>query len=705
MYAKKSPILFALVAIAALLLLAIPPATAQTFEPGNPSCTDLGYDFGYKPQPEPPPSGTYDFPDFINTVTITSDGTYFDWVSTLGIDAVIVKGGPNANVYTYDPPAEAFSDTGLFSPINPNNNQPYTISHIEFCYDYEVDVSKTADTTFTRTFDWTIEKTVTPANWALFTGDSGTSQYAVTVTKTGYTDSAWAVSGTIRVENNTPYDATIENVTDAISGFGAVAVDCGVSLPYTLASGGAFECTYGTALPDGSSRTNTATVTTSGLVGGGDTVADVVFGNPTTLVNDTINVDDTNGGSWQFSDTGSITYSQTFTCDSDAGQHDNTATIRETGQSSSASVTVTCYALQVTKNAATSFDRTYHWTIDKSADQTELTLSTGQVFLVNYTVVVDATYTDDNYAVSGNIEVNNPAPIAATINGVSDLVSPDITATVNCGVSFPYSLAAGGTLSCTYNADLPDNGARTNTATATLQNYSYDKDLTPTADGTTDFTGSANVSFASATMTEIDECIDVSDTFAGFLGTVCYPDAPVTFSYSRWVGPYAVCGKYKVDNTASFVTNDTGTTGDDKWTVHVNIPCDTGCTLTPGYWKTHSEYGPAPYDDTWALLPNGADTPFFSSGLTYYETLWTPSRHGNAWVILARAYIAAELNVLNGASIPTDVLDAWTTAQDYLSIYGPDNAPKGPTRVVMTQLAEKLDDYNNGLSGIPHCDF
>jgi hypothetical protein len=33
-----------------------------------------------------------------------------------------------------------------------------------------------------------------------------------------------------------------------------------------------------------------------------------------------------------------------------------------------------------------------------------------------------------------------------------------------------------------------------------------------------------------------------------------------------------------------------------------------GCTLTPGYWKTHSKYGPAKYDTTWAL--KGEDTPF-----------------------------------------------------------------------------------------------
>ena len=54
----------------------------------------------------------------------------------------------------------------------------------------------------------------------------------------------------------------------------------------------------------------------------------------------------------------------------------------------------------VTKTASTSFTRTYSWTINKTADQTGLTLSRGQQFLVNYDVLVDATFVDSDLAVS-----------------------------------------------------------------------------------------------------------------------------------------------------------------------------------------------------------------------------------------------------------------------------------------------------------------
>jgi hypothetical protein len=673
------------------------PAAASTTTPqvksGNPSCLDLGYDFGYKPQPEPPPSGTYTFPDTTETVTIDSDGTYFDWSSTIGIDAVIVKGGSNSNVYIYDPPTESYGDSDLSSPINPNNGNPYGLSHIEFCYDFEVAVSKTASTTFTRTYSWDIEKK-DDAAYAMFTGDSVDHTYEVIVTKTGFTDSDWAVSGTITIKNPAPESATITGVADTITGGISPTPDCGVTFPYMLAAGGTLTCSYSAALPDGASRTNTADVTTSGIVGGGSGSAAVTFGAPATEVNESVNVTDTNGDSWQFSDTGSVTYDKTFTCDADEGEHVNTATITETGDSDNATVTVSCYELSVTKDAATSLTRTWTWDIDKVGDQTSLTLSEGQTFIVNYDVTVSAASVDSAWAVSGSIDVENPAPMAATINSVSDVVSSGIDATVDCGVAFPYSLAAGDTLTCTYTADLPNAADRTNTATATLQN---------TPGGTTSFTGSAAVSFADATVSQVDECIEVTDSQNGTLGTVCASDAPKTFEYSREVGPYDTCGQYEYTNVAAFTTNDSGTTGSDDHTVTINVPCQ-GCTLTQGYWKTHSREGPAPYDEGWQAIGSGEeDTLFFNTGKTWYQVFWTPPA-GNAFYNLAHQYMAAKLNVLNGTGSTTAVDSALSQAEALFGSLG-----SGSTSLTAAQrraainLAATLDAYNTGVTGPGHC--
>ena len=112
-------------------------------------------------------------------------------------------------------------------------------------------------------------------------------------------------------------------------------------------------------------------------------------------------------------------------------------------------------------------------------------------------------------------------------------------------------------------------------------------------------------SFAGVAPQEIDECVAVTDSMAGNLGTVCGKDAPKTFTYTRTIGGYTECGEFEVDNTASFLTNDTGATGSDGAGVDVTVPCEppaNGCTRTIGYWKTHAGFGPQA-DAVTPLLP------------------------------------------------------------------------------------------------------
>jgi hypothetical protein len=367
-------------------------------------------------------------------------------------------------------------------------------------------------------------------------------------------------------------------------------------------------------------------------------------------------------------------------------------------------VQVNCCALDVTKDASTSLTRTWTWTIQKTGDQSSLTLSTGQTFVVDSSIVVNATSADSNWAVSGNITVHNPAPVAAVINNVTDMISPSISATVDCGVSFPYTLAAGGDLHCTYSASLPDATSRLNTAQVALRNHSYDYLLNPTDKGLQTFSGTANISFASATINSVDECIHVTDTYAGDLGDVCagVDTLPKTFTCSRTVGPYGTCGTYTVDNTAAFATNDTGATGDSSWTVTINVPCE-GCTLTYGYWKTHSSYGPAPFDDTWdQILPSGADSPFFLSGQTWYEVLWTAPR-GHAYYILADQYIGAVLNQLNGAGSTPQVDATIAAATTFFQTHTPADQLTKQQRNQVIQWAGILANYNRGAIGPGHC--
>ena len=138
-----------------------------------------------------------------------------------------------------------------------------------------------------------------------------------------------------------------------------------------------------------------------------------------------------------------------------------------------------------------------------------------------------------------------------------------------------------------------------------------------------------------------------------------------------------------------------------------------GCTLTQRYWKTHSKYGPAPYDAGWISSAYGedmADWDYRGSGYTFYQVLNSPPKGGNAWFILAAQHIATQLTWDSGrvSFLPGGVYDAWFEAETLLATYSPDaiGALKGndPVRKRFLELAGILDNFNNGnVPGYPHC--
>lgn len=445
---------------------------------GNPTCADLGLG-SFDLKIDPPQSGIYALNVFGDTVTVTTtDGVHFDWSSTLPMDAVLAKGGNGAHAYVYDP--EATSGTNLYSP-NTNGGPRPALSHIDFCFDYEV---------------------------------------------------------------------------------------------------------------------------------------------------------------------------------------------------------------RVTKTATPSFERKYTWSIDKNAQQTSLTLAQGETFMMGYSVDVSASPADSGHAVSGTITVFNPAPVAATITAVSDSFAGSPIA-VSCPVDFPVSLPTGESLLCTYSQALGGATNGTNTATVT------------TTGDVGGATGTAAVTFG-APSTVIDECITVNDNRFGSLGVVCASAAPKKITYTFPIGPYETCGPTTFENIASF-TAPSGATGSDSVTVGSDVTCPPStCTLTQGYWKTHSAYGPAPYDAAWALLSGGENTPFFLSGTTYHGVYAMKPSDGAYWS-LAHQYVAAKLNALNGASTAS-VQASFDAATAFLEARTPAEVGKhGPLANECKQLASALDAFNRGAVGPGHC--
>jgi hypothetical protein len=473
----------------------------------NPNCIDVGYGFGFKVNQSP--EGTFPLdgtaggeltggapPDPYNSVTISDvktkngDEVKFDWSSTLGIDAVIVKGGCSgdnvcANVYVYVP--EDTADEGL-GTIDAASD----ISHIEFCYDYELTAEKTADTEYTRTYTWEITKDVVPASHTGWFGDEFTSSYDVFVDRT-VTDSDYKVTGDITINNPTPFEVPFSVEDDAN---GTLATVTCPGDDYTLDAGETKICSYvaelGDALPaDG---TNTATITSgNGYVQGATATAGYAFGDPTTIVGyPTINVTDYFDGDMTGDPLGSASgdftfeYDRTFACPTDEDMytdgvytdsfHDD-AYIDETGQSDDADVDLTCYKPVVSKDADTGWFEQYDWTITKDVDPDSHTGFAGDEFASGYDVFVDQTITPYGYRAFGSIYVTNPSGEAITVD-VSDAVD-GTPATVDCdgdpdnGVeTTSLTLAAGATGSCSYTVDLDSTEKRLNTAKVTISNGS-----------------------------------------------------------------------------------------------------------------------------------------------------------------------------------------------------------------------------------------
>ncbi|MBJ6119353.1 hypothetical protein JAO76_14180 [Pontibacter sp. BT310] len=129
----------------------------------------------------------------------------------------------------------------------------------------------------------------------------------------------------------------------------------------------------------------------------------------------------------------------------------------------------------------------------------------------------------------------------------------------------------------------------------------------------------------------------------------------------------------------------------------VTPPTDevTGCTRTQGYWKNHADPKKKQYNNAW---DDYLGKMFYNSGQNYLTVLNTAPKGGDAYYILAHQFIAAELNVVSGASIPADVKAAWDAAEAYFK------GETKPTRSELLAWAELLDAYNNGKVGPGHCD-
>jgi hypothetical protein len=330
-----------------------------------------------------------------------ADG-WMHWIVTSASDvtaAQLVLGGSGSGTYNptkYGSVIEFFTeyfDVGtLVATLNYNGTLPSNSQFVisDYCPGGDdptlpqnaLTVWKTVDTSYVRTHEWDIAKSITTHNeyfendlpkvWLYINGDGDeTATWKVDVTYEGYTDSDWNVLGEVHIENSEYWDVVITEVEDLLGG-STISVDFGVTFPYSLPAGGTLTGTYS---EDGYFEGDNVVKVyydayyletyedpdlAGELQGSYDegAVEAIVWGSPTTEVNETVNINDISDlfgevalGTVTAPNDATFTYTKDFTW-ADYGkdncgdyQYDNTATIVETEQSASATllVNVQCY--------------------------------------------------------------------------------------------------------------------------------------------------------------------------------------------------------------------------------------------------------------------------------------------------------------------------------------------------------------------------
>jgi hypothetical protein len=260
--------------------------------------------------------------------------------------------------------------------------------------------------------------------------------------------------------------------------------------------------------------------------------------------------------------------------------------------------------VNVTKTAVPTFDRSFDWTVDKTVDPATLNLFDGQSDDVTWSVTPTRDGgTDTNFAVNGEVTVTNPTggtgPIAdaipATINSLDDLLTGSINVPLTCPVTFPTTLDAGESFTCTYShsyASAPV-GEQTNTATA---NIDIDDE-----GNTQDYSGSATFDFADATPIEIDGTAHLTDQRGPLDQIVGAVDSGVAITYPETFTCPADEGDHS--NTATLVETDSLTPHESTATTTVNcyrlsVEKDANTSHTRDYdWQITKERFIAPGED------------------------------------------------------------------------------------------------------------
>lgn len=564
------------------------------------------------------------------TVTETLQ-EYYELEQQNGVNAVCTDRATGQSV-----PAANAGELGFTVDVPRDGVISCTVVNEELETFDDLTVTKTATPSFDRTYEWSIEKLADEDAVTVPGGATATVGYSVLVTPSAPIDSGFAVSGQITVTN--PNDVPFDGVTLTDTLDGASCTIDGVAGPVTVQPGEtAFD--YTCQLPDGTtaetSGTNSVEVTwaaddplgTTGQASASaafdfaavepDTTNDVV-----TVTDSEIDLGQQPGGNVVDAADGPRTFTYPIGwpgVDGTCTDYQNVATLtQEVGEPLQDDATVEVCAgadLSMTKNVILGFDRTYAWSIEKSADPTEVTIGpeTGP-YVIGYTVTVTAgEATDSNWSMTGEITVENP-------NDWQDVALTDVTDAVDVGGGATctvddaeLTVPAGGTLTLPYTCTFTSQPAYDGTNTATV---TWDAAAAATPNGAA--SGTAQFAAADWAQTPIDQTITIVDDYAVpgeavEIGEVTWTEAGEVMEFGYFLdfagGAPGECVTYT--NTATIVETAQSSSADVEVCVEEEPSPTPTPTPTPEPTPTPSPTpSPTPTDDgtpTPGPSPDGDD--------------------------------------------------------------------------------------------------
>ena len=528
-------------------------------------------------------------------VTITDDK--FDLSTLDGGNVVKASDAPKTFHYSIDwtgIAGECTTENKNTAKLSSDDGQDKLSSqNVEICVGKNLTIKKLVVSSFNRSYDWDILKEALDDQPITADPETGefTANYKVTVTPLPYTDSSWAMSGTITVDNDNKWQAvpiTVEDQVDlgpnvlctvtGVQGQPGITDDDPATAGFQTTIGKdstlvfTYSCDFNNQKPESYDGSNKATVTWSAQdaytsnSSETETVSFTAGDWTQTPLNDKVTITDDN---YKFGDAGwtvsvgdspeSMTrnYSVTWKVDKAGTCQDFSNTAVLTGNSgltgSSTAEVKGCRdaGLTVSKTAKASYDRTYHWSIDKKladGQPAEVVVNEDGKATINYEVEAKNTgYTDSNRIMTGVITVKNPntfKDVEATVtdsNSFGAACSFEFNGTSGNG-SLTVTVPKNETVAVNYSCDVSevpesDYSSGKNTATVTW------------GDGLSANSSAVDVIFTEGDVT--DKTVQVYDDQAGLtdapklLGEVSVGNSPQSFKYPiTFEGPVGNCADF-----------------------------------------------------------------------------------------------------------------------------------------------------------------